>query len=637
MTKDTYKFNAETDKVFKLMVHSLYENKDIFIRELISNASDACDKLRYEAIAKPELVGSDELKITIEIDKKNRVLKFSDNGVGMNKQSLIDNLGTIARSGTQRFLESMTGDSKKDSQLIGQFGVGFYSCFMIADNVTAISQAAGEDKAYIWNSNGEGDFTVEEAGVSIGRGTQISLHIKEGEDEYLDRFRVKSIIESYSNHIAFKIAYLEENGAESIINDGKAIWLKAKSEVSDEDYQEFYESISGLGDDKPWLTLHNKAEGVVEYTNLLFVPNRKPFDLFHPDRLTRVRLYIKRVLISEKISIIPQYLRFMRGVIDSNDLPLNISRETVQNNAQVQKIKTSVTKRVLKELARKSENDREDYLKFWDNFGAVLKEGLCDGNEPRDEILDACLFQINTDEKLYSLKEIRERLKENQKSIYYITAESRENALSSPQIEGFVARGYDVILLTDSVDDFWVNVIFDYQGVPVRSVTKSGADLKEGDGVQSSEFSNYESEKENQNTNNKNQNTEKLVTFIKSVLGDKISEARTTARLAESPACLSVPENGMEIRFERFMRENKQLAYTTAKIFEINPNHNIIKKLSDECNKDGFENNEIAKNKATETIQLLFDQANIIEGEPVVDIKAFMKKMNRLIEQDLVA
>ncbi len=621
MTKNTFKFNAETDKVFKLMVHSLYENKDIFIRELISNASDACDKLRYEAVQKPELIGSDELKITVEIDKKARLLKISDNGIGMDKQSLIDNLGTIARSGTQRFMEGLTGDSKKDSQLIGQFGVGFYSSFMVADNVNVISQAAGEDKTYMWNSTGEGEFSIEEAGFTRGRGTTVTLNIKKGEDVYLDSFRIKSIIESYSNHVAFKITFKEEDGKETVINDGKAIWLKDKKEIKEEEYNEFYKSVAHLGDDTPWLTLHNKAEGTLEYTNLLFVPNRKPFDLYHPDRMPRVRLYIKRVLISEKINIIPAYLRFLRGVVDSNDLPLNISRETVQNNTQVNKIKTAITKKILKELAKRSEKNREDYSKFWNNFGPVLKEGLCDGNEPREEIMEACLFQINADEKLYSLKEIKERMKEGQKSIYFITVEDRATALASPQIEGFVARGYDVILLTDSVDDFWVNVIFEYDGVPFKSVTKAGNDLEEK----------AEDKKEDEKKpEDKNDNVDKLIAFIKETLGSKISDARTTSRLAESPVCITVPEHGMEIRLERFMVENKQLAGSTAKIFEINPNHSIIKKLSNDVEAGKLD-------KVKDTILLLFDQANIVEGEPVPDIKSFMQKLNRLIENDLAA
>ncbi len=621
MTKETLKFAAETDKIFKLMVHSLYENKDIVLRELISNASDACDKLRYEAVQRPELLKDDELRITVELDKENRLLKISDNGVGMDKQSLIENLGTIARSGTQKFMESLTGDKKNDNQLIGQFGVGFYSSFMIADNVTVISQAAGEDKAYIWNSNGNGEFSIDDAPSNIGRGTIVTLHIKEDEDDFLDRFRVKSIIENYSNHIAFKIVYKEENDSETILNDGKAIWLKSKSEIEKEDYNEFYKTISHLGDDEPYLTIHNRAEGLLEYNSLLYVPSRKPFDLFHPDRLTRIKLYIKRVLISENLEVIPAYLRFLRGVVDSNDLPLNISRETIQNSSTLQKIKTSITKKVLKELSNKMNSDKNDYLEFWDNFGAVLKEGLCDGLEPRDEILEACLFQTNMGEDYINLKEYKERMKPEQKSIYFINASNRAGALASPQIEGFVKQGFEVIILTDSVDDFWVNVLHEYKGTQFKSVTKAGSDL---DDIQSKSEDKAE---ENKNT----ENVDGLISFVKGVLGNQVKDVRKTSRLAESPVCLTVPEGAMDIRLERFMIDNKQLAQASAKIFEINSNHPIIKKLTEDIA------NESNKDKAKDIILLLFAQANIIEGEPVPDIKHFTSNFNRLIELNLAA
>ncbi len=632
MTKETLKFTTETDKIFKLMVHSLYENKDIVLRELISNASDACDKLRYEAVQKPELLKDDELKITVEIDKANRLLKISDNGIGMSRKELIDNLGTIARSGTQKFLESLTGDKKNDNQLIGQFGVGFYSSFMIADNVTVISQKAGKDKSYIWSSKGDGEFTIDESTANIGRGTIVTLHIKDDEDDFLDRFRVKTIIENYSNHIAFKIAFIEENGAEAILNDGKAIWLKNKNEITKEDYNEFYKSLSHLGDDEPYLTIHNKAEGLVEYNSLLYVPSRKPFDLFHPDRLTRIKLYIKRVLISENLEVIPSYLRFLRGVVDSNDLPLNISRETIQNSTTLQKIKTSITKKVLKELSNKLNSDKKDYQKFWENFGAVLKEGLCDGLEPRDEILEACLFNTNASEEPISLKEYKERMKENQKSIYYIIAPDRRSALASPQIEGFVKQGFEVIILTDSVDDFWVNVLHEYKGTPLKSVTKAGGDL---DNIE-----NKSDEKDNKTEEEKTKNTEsveKLIAFIKEVLGSQVKDVRKTNRLAESPVCLTVPEGAMDIRLERFLVENKQILASTAKIFEINPDNKIIRKLADDVTSENFNSNENLKQKTQDFILLLFAQANIIEGEPVPDIKHFTSNFNRLIELNLAA
>jgi molecular chaperone HtpG len=526
--RTTHKFSAETDKIFKLMIHSLYENKEIFVRELISNASDACDKLRYKAIEKPALLQDEELAITIEVNKAAKTITFRDNGIGMTKQELLENLGTIARSGTQRFLEGLTGDARKDSQLIGQFGVGFYSVFMIAEYVTVLSQAAGTDAAHIWQSNGEGDFTIEDAPTPIGHGTIITLKLKDDAEEFLDKFRLKHIIKTYSNHVAFKIT-LVENGvkeedatAPEVINEGKAIWLKDKSEISADDYAEFYRSIANMGDDQPLITFHNRAEGTIEYTNLLFVPSRKPFDLYHPDRETRVRLYIKKVLISEKMDIIPRYLRFLRGVVDSNDLPLNISRETVQSGSNVGKIKTSITKRVLKDLAKMANTSRTDYLKFWENYGPVLKEGLCDGVEPRDDILEACLFQTSKDESLVTLKEYKERMVEGQKSIYFLIADSREQALSSPQLEGFLAKGYEVLLLTDSVDDFWTNVLFDYQKVPFRSVTKSGADLDDA--------AKNDAESNDKKDEQKAESAEiaPLIDYIKKTLSGSIKDARTT-------------------------------------------------------------------------------------------------------------
>lgn len=634
MTKQKHQFTAETEKIFNLMVNSLYENKEIFMRELISNASDACDKLRYEANTKPELLGEDELQIKVELDRDKRLITISDNGIGMNEQDLIDNLGTIAKSGTQNFLEGITGDKKKDSQLIGQFGVGFYSSFMVADNVTVVSRKAGEDKGFIWLSDGTGSYTIEEAPKGVERGTQITLHIKDGEDEFLDHFRLKNIIQAYSNHIGFKILFKENEDNEVTVNEGKAIWLKSKSEIKEEEYNEFYKTISFMGDDEPWMTLHNKAEGIIEYTNLLFIPSKKPFDLFHPDRQTRVKLYIKRVLISEKIEIIPQYLRFLRGVVDSDDLPLNISRETIQNNAQVKKISQAITKKVLKELAKKSEKNREDYLNFWSNFGAVVKEGLCDGMEPRDEILDACLFETDKSEKPISLKEYKKNMKDDQKSIYFINAENRENALSSPQIEGFTKRGYEVIILTDSVDDFWVNVVHEFDGTPFKSVTKAGSDLED---EKSEDKKDESDEKKEENKKADSKGCEKLIEFIKETLGEKIAEAKTTSRLSDSPVCITVPEGAMDIRLERFMLENKQLPHASAKIFEINPDNKIIKKLNKDVKSKGFKDNKDLQGKVQETISLLFAQANIVEGEPVPDIKSFTNSLNKLIEQNLAA
>jgi molecular chaperone HtpG len=666
----THKFTAETEKVFKLMIHSLYENKEIFVRELISNASDACDKLRFKATQNPEILGADpELKITIQFNKNAKTLTFIDNGIGMSADELIENLGTIARSGTQKFAESLTGDEKNDNQLIGQFGVGFYSVFMVAENVSVISQAAGSAVANIWQSSGNGDYTVEEifnnnAPANIGRGTIITLKLKESETDFTDKFKLKHIIKTYSNHVGFKITLEEILNQQAqpqdpqdapyseVINEGRAIWLRDKSEISADEYAEFYRSISQAGGgDNPLITFHNRAEGTLEYTNLLFVPTRKPFDLYHPDRETRIKLYIKKVLISEKLEVIPRFLRFLRGVVDSNDLPLNISRETVQNNANVGKIKTSITKRILKELAKMATSNRPEYLSFWNIYGPVLKEGLCDGVEPRDEILEACLFQTSTNETLTSLKEYILRMPTTQKVIYYLIANSREQALASPQIEGFLANGYEVILLTDSVDDFWTNVLTDYQGKQFRSVTKSGADLDEAP-----KTSEDKSEENKTNTNHAS-----LIDYIKKTLGGAVKDVRTTNKLADSPVCLTAAEGAMDIRFERFLLENKQIPEGSLKIFEINPKHKIIQKLEadilanvtpcssrGEVEKDGrhedgltgsgsHQPSTIIHQLITDTINMLYAQACIIEGEPLPDAKAFANLMNSLIAEKLAA
>lgn len=619
MTKETLKFGAEVDKIFQLVIHSLYENKEIFLRELISNASDACDKLRYKALTKPELLKENpDLKITIEADKDKKTLTITDSGIGMNRKEMVENLGTIARSGTQNFLSKLTGDAKKDNQLIGQFGVGFYSSFMIADKVIVISQAAGSKKAHLWSSKGDGNFSIEDTKETLGRGTKITLYLRDGEEEYLDKFRIKHIVETYSYHTAFDVVLKDgENG--EILNEGLALWLKPKSEIKDTDYKEFYQSISGLGNDEPWMILHNKAEGIIEYTNLLFIPSIKPFDLFHPDRLPQVKLYAKRVFIAEEgISVVPSYLRFLRGVVDSEDIQLNISRETVQNNTIINKIRSSITKKILSELSKKAEKKPEEYQKFWENFGSVIKEGLCDGMEPREDILKACRFKSTNSDKLTSLKEYKERMKKDQNAIYYIIGNDEKSAGESPQLEGFREKGFEILLLTDSVDQFWVNIVNEYDGTPVKSVTRASTDLKE-------------EEKKTDKKESSDKKYNDLITFIKTTLGENISDVQTTLRLKDSPVCLTVPDTSLDIRMERFMVENKQIASSSAKIFEINPNHVIIKKLAKDLKKKD------AKKKLTDTVHLLFAQANIVEGEPIKDIKGFTKRLNTLLEKTLAA
>jgi len=624
MKKDEQKlkFSAEISKVLQLMIHSLYTNKDIFLRELISNASDACDKLRYEALTRADLTGDNtELKVSLTIDKLARTLTIADNGIGMTRDELINNLGTIAKSGTQEFISKLTGDGKKDLPLIGQFGVGFYSSFMVADKVTVTSLRAGESESWQWESEGTGEFTITPA-QKTERGTAITLHLKEGEDQYLDKFRLRHIVQTYSDHISFPIALTDEEGKTETVNTASALWTRSKSDVTDEQYKEFYHHVAH-SPDEPWLTLHNKAEGKIEYTNLLFIPSAKPFDLFHPDRKRRVKLYVKRVFITEEnIDIVPQYLRFLRGIIDSEDLPLNISRETLQDNPLLAKIKDSVVKRVLSELKKKGETDEASYETFWKNFGPVIKEGLCEATTPREQILEVCRFQsTGINDSLTSLDGYISRMKEGQDQIYYLTGDRIESLRSSPQLEGFVKRGIEVLLLSDHVDDFWVNVVFEYKGKKFKSVTRADIDLE-----------NTEEKKEEAKPDaNNDEQVKALCERIKQILGDKVKDVRTTNKLTNSAVCLAVEEGAMDFRLERFLIEQKQLSTVSAKILEINPDSSIVKLLV----------SKLASADSTTDIEdatwLLFDQARILEGEEITDTGAFMRRLQGFVEKSLAA
>ncbi len=627
-TPETHKFDAEVDKIFHLVIHALYEKKDIFLRELISNASDACDKLRYKAISKPELIADNpHFRITLQADAEAKTLTISDNGTGMTKQELVDNLGTIARSGTQNFIKRMTGDSKKDAQLIGQFGVGFYSSFMVANNVRVISRAAGQKKTHIWESEGKNSYTVREAEeIRPERGTTIILEMQDDALEFLDRYRLEHIVQTYSNHIGFDIFLANKDGTEIKLNEGTALWQKPKSEIAPEQYTEFYRAISHLTQDEPWLTLHTKAEGQISYTSLLFVPSAKPFNLYHPDRLTEVKLYIKRVFIADNaLEIIPRWLRFLRGVVDAEDLPLNISRETIQNNRTVFKIRQSLIKKVLAELGKKSESEPENYEKFWANFGAVIKEGLCDQFERRDDVLEICRFRSTASgDKTTSLKDYAVRMKPEQKAIYFITGEA-DSIASSPQLEGFKKRGIEVLLLTDSVDQFWVNVLHSYKEIDLKSVTQTDGTAfaekpEQGDAAEQAAPETAEPAHIGAH------NAGELLVFILNTLGDAaVRDVRTTRILTESPVCLSVPEGGMDIRLERFMYENKQLAKISPKILQVNPEHPIILKMADDLAAGAD------KAKLADTAHLLFAIANVAAGEPIPDIAGFTRRMNGLL------
>ncbi len=616
------KFDAEVGKILQLMIHSLYTNKDIFLRELISNASDACDKLRYLAVTDSSLLKDDpELKVQVSFKVEDRTVTIRDNGIGMNREELIAHLGTIARSGTEHFLAQYTGDTKKDMQLIGQFGVGFYSSFMVAEKVEVTSRKAGEEQAYTWSSEGTGEFTVGEAENPAPRGTRITLTLRKEEDNYLDKFRLQHIITTYSDHIAIPIELVDEEGETEVVNSASALWTRQKSEIAPEDYKQFYKHVSH-SPDEPWMTLHNKNEGTLEYTNLLFIPSRKPFDLFHPDRKTRVKLYVKRVYITDEgLELVPAYMRFMRGVVDSQDLPLNISRETLQANPVIDKIRRSLVKRVLSELKKRAEKEPVNYLEFWENFGAVLKEGLCEGLEGREQILEVCRFYSVLQGRLISLDEYIEHMKEGQAEIFYLTGESVEKLKTSPQLEGFISRGIDVLLFTDTVDDFWVNVVADYKDKELKSVTRSGIDL---DKIALPKEEDAKAE-EQQEVDNSEIDT--LVAFIKTTLAGQIADVRTSAKLTDSPVCLGVKEGAMDIRMERFLIDQKQLASRSAKVLEINPKHPVIQRVAERLKVEG--SNAVVE----DIVRMLFDQACIMEGEPISDASAFSRRLNGLLQK----
>ncbi|HYM98943.1 MAG TPA: molecular chaperone HtpG, partial [Aestuariivirgaceae bacterium] len=473
---EAHAFQAEVSKLLDLMVHSVYSEREVFLRELISNAADALDKLRYEAIGKPEVLGGHSiLKITIAADKQAKTISVADTGIGMSREEMIDNLGTIAKSGTQAFVEQAK-EGKGDLHLIGQFGVGFYSAFIVASKVEVVSRRAGEEEAWQWSSDGSGSFTIGPASEKLERGTKIILHLKEDAQEFLDSQRLENIVRTYSDHIAHPIMLATDKETARQINSASALWARPKSEISDEHYKEFFGHVTGDYSD-PALVLHYRAEGRNEYTVLLFVPQKRPFDLFDPERRGRQKLYVRRVFITDDADLLPAYLRFVRGVIDSEDMPLNISREMLQNNPTVAQIRKAVTNRVLAELKKCADSDRARFEKIWKAFGAVIKEGLYEDMERRDQLYEIARF-ATTKASHVSLKDYVGRLVPDQPAIYYLTAEDGDKAKVSPQLEGFTARGIEVLLLTDPVDSFWVRTALGYEGKPFKSVTQGSADLE---------------------------------------------------------------------------------------------------------------------------------------------------------------
>ena len=616
MTQETRSFQAEVSRLLEIVAHSLYSEKEIFLRELISNASDACDRLRYAALTEPALAeGDTEYRVTLTPDKAARTLTIGDNGIGMNREELIDNLGTIARSGTAAFVSQLSGDARRDMSLIGQFGVGFYSAFMVAEQVEVLSRKAGESQGWRWMSDGKGEFTVE-ALPDAARGAKIIVHLREGEDEYLDPARLRQIVKTYSDHIGLPII-LKDGGKEETINTASALWTRPRSEITADQYKEFYHHVGHSFDD-PWLTLHNKAEGVLEYTSLLFVPSTKPFDLFDPERKSRVKLYVRRVFITDEATdLLPAYLRFLRGIVDSEDLPLNISREMLQSNPMVARIRQQLTRRILSELAKRAGEAADEYAKFWDNFGAVLKEGLYEDRDHRDELLGLARFRSTSRDALVSLDDYIAAMKSGQDAIYTIHGDSLDVIKKSPQLEGFRARGIEVLLLTDPIDEFWVPSIGRYKEKPFKSATRGGVDLDKIPLSEPPEATGTEPPAK----------LGSLIAIFKLALGESVKDVRSSERLTDSAVCLVADEGDMDMHLERLLKQHRQLDSASRRILEVNPRHKLIERLAASVGEPG------ASDQLSEFAWLLLDQARIVEGEQLPDPPAFARRLATLLER----
>lgn len=611
--EEKIEFKAEVSKVLDIVIHSLYSNKEIFLRELISNASDASDKLRYALLLHPELAKqTSPFKILLEPNTKENTLTITDNGIGMNKDDLVNHLGTIARSGSAEFIKSLTGDKQKDMALIGQFGVGFYSAFMVADKVIVKTKKAGDEKGYIWESTGAESFTITQDD-SLPIGTSITLYLKADAKEFLEPIRLRHLVRQYSDHISIPIV-LKEGSKEETINSASALWTRPKSEITTEQYKDFYQSVSHAFDD-PWMTMHYKAEGTIDYTALLFVPTKPPFNLFQPDRKSNLQLYVNRVFISDDLpELMPFFLRFVTGVIDTNDLPLNVSREMLQKTPVMQKIKKGIVKRILTELKKRSE-DKADYQKFWDSFGIVFKEGLYEPQEERDEIAALCRFHQTKEDSLTSFDEYISSMKPEQENIYYLTGTDLKALKNNPQLEGFAARGINVLLLTDPIDEFWVQTYQEHKGKKILSVMHAGSDIEKIKLENEPEEKALEKEVET-----------KLLKRIQEVLKENVKDVKTTDRLTKSPFALITPSGMMSLNLERMMKAHgQQIVMNSDRVLEVNPRHQVIHRLASLIDKKESET------MVDDAIQVLFDQTLIAEGEPLKDPAAFSKRLTNFV------
>jgi len=611
MQEERHGFQAEVGRLLDIVAHSLYSDRSVFLRELVSNASDACDKLRYLAITRPELAAEDaQFRVVITPDAAAKTLTIADNGIGMNREELVANLGTIARSGTAAFLKEATGDTSKDISLIGQFGVGFYAAFMVAERVEVFSRRAGETQGWRWVSDGKGEFAVA-AAEDVARGTRIVLHLREDAGEFLEPLRLKTIIARYSDHVSLPIL-LKTEGKEEKLNEAAALWMRPKSEITERQYAEFYRHVSH-GFDEPRLTIHWRAEGKIDYTALLFVPRSRPLDLFNPDRKHRVKLYVRRVFITDDCAdILPGYLRFLQGIVDSEDMPLSISREMLQHNPLLAKIRAALVKRSLSELAKLAEKEPESYADFWKDFGPVLKEGLYEDQEQRETLLKLARFRSTYGEGLVSLADYVGRMKPGQEAIYYLSGESVEAAARSPQLEGFAARGVEVLLLADPVDEFWIPNVGAYDAKPFKSATRGGAEL---DKIELSEEKKQAQEPQPAGT-------DALIAMLRLALQDAVKDVRASSRLDTSAVCLVADEGDMDIHLERLLKQHRQLDNASKRVLEVNPRHPLIAGLAKRLSQNG------SADEVTEAAWLLLDQARIVQGEPVADPVAFARRLD---------
>lgn len=633
MSKQTLGFQTEVKQLLHLMIHSLYSNKEIFLRELISNASDAADKLRFAALSNAGLYENDsDLKVQVRFDKAARTVTISDNGIGMSKEEVIEHLGTIAKSGTKEFLTNLTGDQAKDAKLIGQFGVGFYSSFIVAEKVTVNTRRAGSpaNEGVCWESAGEGEYTIEAIDKPT-RGTEIILHLRKDEDEFLEDWRLRTIIRKYSDHITLPVEMQkqalptgdkEEDKQEESevktpewekINNATALWTLSKNEIKEEEYKEFYKHVAHDFED-PLLWSHNRVEGKLEYTTLLYIPAHAPYDLFQMDQKHGLKLYVRRVFIMDDAEqFLPRYLRFVKGVVDSNDLPLNISREILQQNKQVDSIRSAVTKRVLSMLEDLAEKEPEKYTKFWNEFGKALKEGPAEDFANREAIAKLLRFATthnDSSSQTVSLADYVKRMKPEQKKIYYVTADSFVAAQHSPHLEIFRKKGIEVLLLSDRIDEWLVAHLTEFEGKQLQSVAKGSLDIDE--------LADEETKKEQEKTE---KDFASLVEQAKKVLGDKVKDVRVTHRLTQSPACIVSDDNEMSVHMQRILKAAGQAMPTSKPIFELNPEHQLVLRLKEEQDDERF----------AEWIKVLFEQSIIAEGGELEDPASFVQRLNSLL------